>query len=130
MTTTETTRATANVSTNDTAPSAAVMHATPAAPSIKRVVFDFLLGFVIFGLAAGSLAVSDGQAATTLEANGWVTTVSYAGDNAHSVAGFGRHFWSALLLATTCGGLTAFNLSLARHLKAEVLPDRGNDHRA
>jgi hypothetical protein len=102
---------------------------TPAAKeTVRRTLTDFAIGFAAFALVAGGVAVTDGQAAiTSSDAASWVTTVSYASDAGIAARLHNTQTWMWLLLALTCGGLTAFNMSIARHLRAVAIP---SDHSA
>jgi hypothetical protein len=92
--------------------------------TVRRVVLDFIAGCAIFCLVAACVGIADGQAAPATDAAGWVTTVSYAADHAGGLPVPDRQMVSVLLLAMTFGGLTALNLSLARHLRVAAMPTR------
>jgi hypothetical protein len=94
--------------------------------TVRRTVTDFALGFATFALVAGCVAVSDGQAAvTSADAAAWVTTVSFVPDTGIAARLQGGQSWAWLLLGLTCGALTAFNMSIARHLKAVAVAGHG-----
>jgi hypothetical protein len=86
--------------------------------TMRRVAADFALGVLVFAIVAGSFAISEGQAAGGhVVKPDWVTTVAFAADHP-SMPRLGHWPVSAtILLALTFGALTAFNLSLARHVR-------------
>jgi hypothetical protein len=91
--------------------------------AVRRVIFDFSAGVLAFVLVAACVAVTEGQASGVDQLVGnWVTTVHYAPETTF----WGRVSqwqWSTMaVLATTCGALTAFNLSLARHVRTVAAP--------
>ena len=99
-----------------------ILHAAPPAQTTLRPVTDFFIGLGIFMIVTACIAVTGGLAATgPTEASSWVTTVALT----HDAAGSGWHNANRdaalLLLALTFGGLTAFNMSIARHLRAVAI---------
>lgn len=87
-------------------------------PTTLRPVTDFFIGLAIFMIVTACISVTGGQAYTgATEASGWITTVSHASDHSSSGWPVGRDA-ALLLLALTFGALTAFNMSIARHLRA------------
>lgn len=102
---------------------------TPTEPTtsetVRRAVTDFAIGVLVFGLVAACVAVTEGQAAGG-PAPGWVTTVSYAAEPSAFSRFASWHFGATALLALTFGALTAFNLSLARHVRKVAAPANGS----
>ena len=91
------------------------MTTTSRTRTILQIAGDFSLGLLLFALVAGAFSVSSGQAGpafATTEPSGWLTTATAAND----LGMFGRE-GALVLLALTCGGLSAFNLSIVRHLR-------------
>jgi hypothetical protein len=99
------------------------MHEPQPAFAIRRAVLDFAIGVVVFVAVAACMAVTEGQASGSQQlAADWVTTVHYAPEGLAS-GRIGNWNWSSMaVLALTCGALTAFNLSLARHVRTVALP--------
>jgi hypothetical protein len=85
--------------------------------TLRRVVADFTLGVLVFVVVASCVAITEGQAAPSE----WATTVSFAADRS-SLSHLGNwHVSATALLALTFGALTAFNLSLARHVRTVAI---------
>ncbi len=93
---------------------------TPTEPTtsetMRRAATDFAIGVLVFGLVAACVAVTESQAASG-QTLGWVTTVSYAAEPSFLSRFANWHVGATALLALTFGALTAFNLSLARHVR-------------
>jgi hypothetical protein len=90
---------------------------------VRRAALDFALGVVVFVAVASCVAVTEGQASGGDQlASNWVTTVHYAPE-ASFWGRLAQWHWSTMgVLAMTCGALTAFNLSLARHVRTVAVP--------
>ncbi len=92
--------------------------------NIRRAVHDFSAGVCVFIFVAACVAITEGQASSAAALDGWATTVTYA---AEPIA-WGRlgtwHLGATAVLALTCGALTAFNLSLARHVRSMAAPTK------
>jgi hypothetical protein len=91
--------------------------------AVRRAALDFAIGVFVFGVVAACVAVTEGQASggDHLVSN-WVTTVHYAPE-ASFWGRLSQWHWSTMsVLAMTCGALTAFNLSLARHVRTVAIP--------
>ena len=88
-------------------------------PTTFRPVTDFVVGLIFFALVAGCFSVSDGQAFVgPADSATWPATVAYAGDATGLLwQSWGRDV-AVLLLGVTFASLTAFNMSIARHLRA------------
>ena len=90
--------------------------------TVRRAAVDFAWGVFVFVIFAAGVAVTESQASSGTAASGWITTVAFASEPAV----FGRfgnwHFGATAILALTCGALTAFNLSLARHVRTVAAP--------
>jgi len=96
--------------------------------TLLRPVADFFFGLMLFVFGASCFAVSDGQASVRLaETGNWVTTVSHATDAPAVLQALSRD-WTVLLLALTFAALTAFNLSIARHLRAVAQSPQQTNH--
>jgi hypothetical protein len=98
--------------------------------AVRRAVLDFALGVVVFVAVAACVAVTEGQAAGGEQlASNWVTTVHYAPEA--SLWAMAHLQWSTMaVLALTCGALTAFNLSLARHVRTVAIPVKPQQNRS
>ena len=84
-----------------------------------RPVTDFLIGLIFFILVAGCFSVSDGQAYVgPADAANWPTTVTYASDATGLLWQSWARDGAVVLLGLTFASLTAFNMSIARHLRA------------
>ena len=104
------------------------MNTNSGLSAAARIVFDFGLGVVVFAFVAGCVAQGHGPALAESQLYGqadagtWLTTVAYA----HSSNGIGWHPLTRdaaiMLLALSFGAMTAFNLAIARHLKAVADP--------
>lgn len=91
--------------------------------AVLRIAVDFALGIGLFAIALGFLSLGHGQAFAG--ASDWVTVVVPAS----GLMGSTQVPWhwidrdaAMLVLAVTFGGITAFNLSIARHLRGLALP--------
>jgi hypothetical protein len=93
------------------------MNDPTTAATVRRAAADFAIGVLVFGLVAACVAVTEGQAATGTAPTGWVTTVHYASEPSLFARVANWHTGATTLLALTFGALTAFNLSLARHVR-------------
>jgi hypothetical protein len=106
------------------------MNDTQPVFAVRRAALDFALGVVVFVAVAACVAVTEGQASGGNElVSNWVTTVTYAPETSF----WGRldqAHWSTMgVLALTCGALTAFNLSLARHVRTVAVPVKAQENR-
>lgn len=90
--------------------------------TVRRAAVDFALGVLVFVVVAGSVAVTEGQASSGAASGNWVTTVAYASEPAAWARVGNWHLGATAVLALTCGALTAFNLSLARHVRTVAAP--------
>ncbi len=104
----------------------------PRPRTVVKVGMDFVFGVALFSMVLGSVSSGNGQAVAG--AAGWVTTVS-----PQPVHGWLDQVWSAAciganlvdrnaalaVLALSFGAMTAFNLSIARHLRATAVLQRG-----
>jgi hypothetical protein len=106
------------------------MHDAQPVFAVRRAAFDFVLGVVVFVAVAACLAVTEGQASAGNElVSNWVTTVTYAPEPSFW-GRLGQSHWSTMaVLAMTCGALTAFNLSLARHVRTVAVPAKAPANR-
>ena len=95
--------------------------------SVRRAATDFALGVFVFVAVAACVAVTDGQAASSVSDHGWITTVAYASEPTFWARAGHWHAGATAVLALTCGALTAFNLSLARHVRVVAAPTRGRN---
>lgn len=91
--------------------------------AVCAVFIDFALGLALFCVAVGALSLGHGQAVAG--SAGWITTVvpaaSHVALNAIDVHQPGR-LAALVVLATTFAAITAFNLSIARHLRTVAVP--------
>ena len=91
--------------------------------AVCGVMVDFALGLALFCVAVGALSLGHGQAVAG--SAGWITTVvpatSHLALNAVDVHQPGR-LAAFVVLATTFAAITAFNLSIARHLRKVAVP--------
>ena len=99
------------------------------APSLVRFIIDFAAGIAVFSIVFGSVSLGHGQALAG--SAGWVATVA-----AMPTHGFWDVVWNLAasvwdvmdryavfgVLAVTFGAITAFNMAMARHLRAVALP--------
>ena len=93
-------------------------------PPAVRVVLDFAMGVGLFALVVGCLSLGHGAAMAgasqhaQIDPANWLTTVAYT--NGQSGIGWNANARDAaiLMLALAFGAVTAFNMALARHLRA------------
>ncbi len=97
------------------------MNDPTTAATVRRAAADFAIGVLVFGIVAACVAVTEGQAATGTAAAGWVTTVHYVSEPSLFARLANWHMGATALLALTFGALTAFNLSLARHVRTVAI---------
>ena len=100
-----------------------------SAHNLARVIIDFAVGIAVFSLVFGSVSLGHGQALAG--SAGWVATVAAQPthgfwDAAWGMAVSGRDVMDrnavSGVLAVTFGAITAFNMAMARHLRAVALP--------
>ena len=96
-------------------------HHRPMARTLVRVGIDFALGVALFGVALAILSLGHGPAFAG--STGWTTSVNP--NTSGNFIGVPSLLWqmtgreSAIgLLAVTFGAITAFNLLIARQLRA------------
>jgi hypothetical protein len=100
--------------------------------AVRRAALDFAVGVAVFVVVAACVAVTEGQASGGGEnlASNWVTTVHYAPETSLWGRLASWHLGTMAVLALTCGALTAFNLSLARHVRTVAIPVKAQQDRS